>query len=394
MRVVQINTTCSDGSTGKICVSISEILRDADVENYIIYTARKSNFIYGIKCGNYVNKKMQALKSRIFGNYGFNSKKTTKQIIKQIEKIKPNIVHIHNIHGHDCDLGTLFTYLKKQKIKIFWTFHDCWAFTGYCTHYDMINCEKWQHVCNKCPQVKEYSWFFDRSQVIFNKKKELFSDLDLTIITPSEWLKEQVGKSFLKNYPVIVINNGINTSIFKPTQSDFQDKYNCNGKYIVLGVSFSWDYKKGLDVFVELANRMGNRYQIVLVGTNDEIDKKLPENIISIHRTQNQTELAEIYTAADVFVNPTREENYPTVNMEAIACGTPVVTFCTGGSPEIITGECGSVVKKDDIDALEKEIKRICIDNPYSAEGCVKYSKIFDSVKRYEKYLELYRRYI
>ena len=216
---------------------------------------------------------------------------------------------------------------------------------------------------------------------------------NLTIVTPSQWLADLVKQSFLKDYPIKVIHNGIDLTVFKPTPSDFRKKYGIpENKFILLGVAFGWGARKGLDVFIELAHRLNKeKFQIVLVGTDNNVDKQLPQEIISIHRTQNQAELAEIYSAADLFVNPTREENYPTVNMEAIACGTPVVTFRTGGSPEILTERTGSIVDCDDIDALQKEIERICETKPFSKEDCITRAKEFDENVRFKEYLELYK---
>lgn len=390
MKVVQINSTCGMGSTGKICVAVSELLNQNNVENYILYVSGESPYSQGIKYASDKYIKLQALKSRILGNYGFNSFYTTKKLISKLEEIKPNVIHLHNLHSHNCNLQMLFSYLKEKKIKLFWTFHDCWAFTAYCPYFTMLKCDKWRTECQSCPQKKYYSCFFDRSEFLFNKKRSLFSNLDLTIVTPSQWLADLVKQSFLKVYPVSVINNGIDLSVFKPTESNFREKYNLQNKKIVLGVAFDWGIRKGLDVFVKLANSLPNDYSIVLVGTNDNVDKQLPQNIISIHRTQNQTELAEIYSAVDVFANPTREENYPTVNMEALACGTPVVTFRTGGSPEILDATCGSVVDCDDVDALKTEIRRICEKTVFTKENCLKRAKLFDMKNRFEEYVELY----
>lgn len=390
MKIVQINATCDQGSTGKICVEISKLLDEKKIENYIFYTQGESNFKNGIKYSGKRYAKIQAIKSRVLGNYGFNSKAATKKLIKEIERINPDIVHLHNLHSHNCDLSMLFKNFKKKKIKLFWTFHDCWAFTGYCTYFDMVNCNKWQTICEECPKKKESTWFFDRSKKLFYKKKELFCNLDLTIITPSQWLANLVKKSFLKYFPVKVINNGIDLSVFKSIESDFKEKYNCKDKFVILGVAFDWGTRKGLDVFLELANRLNKDYQIVLVGTNDKIDKILPDNIVSIHRTQNQTELAKIYTAADVFVNPTREENYPTVNMESLACGTPVITFNTGGSPEIIDETCGAVVPKNDIGLLLNKIKSCCEESLYSRENCIKKSEQFSAKEKFLEYINLY----
>ena len=390
MRIAQINATCGAGSTGKICISVSELLSENGAENYIFYSSGSSDYPLGIKYANEIAIKIQTLVSRISGNYGFEARSITERLIKELERISPNIIHIHNIHSHSCNLEILFNYIRKNNIKTYWTFHDCWAFTAYCPYFDIFECDKWKTGCKKCPQIKQYSWFFDRSEYLYNKKKSVIEGTDLTIITPSQWLAGLVKESFFKDYPVKVINNGIDLNVFKPTDSDFRKKHNLENKYMVLGVAFGWGKRKGLDVFCELAKRLDNkRYQIVLVGTNDDVDKLLPKNIISIHRTQNQHELAEIYTAADLFVNPTREENYPTVNMEAIACGTPVVTFNTGGSPEMLDSTCGSVVPKNDIDGIYNEIKRVCETQPYSKDDCLKRAESFDKNLRFTEYLNL-----
>ena len=392
MVVVQINLSCSWGSTGKICDSVSKLLTEKGIKNYTFYTygGNPQNFSNYIKYGDWVYRKCQALKSRIIGNYGFNSVMATRWLIKKLDEIQPDIVHVHNIHGHDCHFGMLFEYLKKKQIKVFYTFHDCWTFTGYCPHFAMAKCDNWLSGCGKCVLIRRYSWFFDKSAENYSRKRAALHGLNMTVITPSVWLAGLVKQSFLKEYPVKVINNGIDLSIFKPIESDFREKYQLDNKNIVLGVSMGWSEAKGIDVFIRLANTLPEDYQIVLIGTDDKTDVILPKNILSIHRTHNQQELAEIYTATDVFVNPTREENYPTVNMESIACGTPVLTFRTGGSPEILDDTCGSVVDCDDVDALEREIIRICTDKPYSKEACFRKAKEFDKNERFKEYVELY----
>ena len=390
-KIVQINTTCGVGSTGKIAVSISELLTDRGIENNILFSTATNGYGLGIACGKPGNIKLQALKSRIMGNYGFNSHAETKRIIAELERLSPSVVLLHNLHGHDCNLEMLFSYFRQKPTKLVWVFHDCWAFTGYCTHFMFEHCDRWTKECSHCPQRKQYSWFFDRSKMLYERKKQLLSGLDLTIITPSQWLADLVKQSFLKEYPVKVIHNGIDLSVFRPTPSDFREKYHIpEGKFVLLGVAFGWGRRKGLDVFVELSRRLDpEKYQIVLVGTDDAVDKNLPENILSIHRTQNQQELAEVYTAADLFVNPTREDNYPTVNMEAIACGTPVVTFDTGGSPESVDEGTGVVVECDDVDAMEREISFIRRERPFAPEACCERAKQFDKNLRFQEYLNL-----
>ena len=391
MKVVQINATCERGSTGKICVSISELLTQNHIENYILYASGKSEYKYGTRYANDAYIKCQALKSKVFGNYGFNSKYITKKLIEKLECIHPDIVHLHNLHGHNCNLQMLFQYFKHKRVKLFWTFHDCWAFTAYCPHFTMAKCNKWKTHCELCPIRKQFSWITDKSNSLFEEKKKLFSGLDLTIITPSQWLADLVKESFLKDYPIKVINNGIDLSVFKPAESDFRQKHGIDDKYMILGVADIWEVRKGLDVFVELFKRLDPaKYQIVLVGANDSVDKQLPNGIISVHRTQNQQELAEIYTAADLFVNPTREEVLGLVNIESLACGTPVVTFNSGGSPECIDATCGAIVDSDDIDALESEIIRITEERPFSQEACLKRAEAFDKDKLFKECVNLY----
>ena len=392
MKIVQINTVCDNDSTGKICAGISKQLTVHGVENYIIYTSGHSPHPHGIRCAEKFPK-LQALCSRMLGNYGFNSRGTTNRIISELERISPDIVHLHNLHGHNVHLGILFSYLKEKNLKVFWTFHDCWAFTGYCPYYDIAACNRWQTGCQDCPQRSRYSWFFDRSNLLYKKKMQLFLGLDLTIITPSQWLADQVKQSFLKEHPVKVIHNGIDLSLFQPKVSTFREKYHLEkDKFILLGVASLWAARKGLDVFVRLAQRLNpEKFQIVLVGTNDKIDKQLPANIISIHRTENQEQLAEIYSAADLFVNPTREENFPTVNIESLACGTPVLTFRTGGSPEMLDETCGYVVEKDDLEALLQQINSAYEKRPFSAQNCIKKASNYAAMDKFQEYYELYR---
>lgn len=390
MKVVQINSTCR-GSTGKIAVDISKLLNSKNIENYIFYSQGKSDYENAIKYMSYFEVKVNALISKITGMYGFCSFLSTRRLIKKLKKIKPDVVQLHNLHSHNVNLKLLFNYLKKSKAKIIWTFHDCWAFTGYCTYFDIQGCDKWKTGCKKCPQRKHASWFFDRSKKLYALKKSISDGIDdLTIVTPSAWLAELSKQSIFKKFPIKVINNGIDLDIFKPSESDFRQRYNIREKYIVLGVALGWGKRKGLDVFIELSKRLGNDFRIVLVGTDDAVDELLPGNIISIHRTHNQQELAEIYTAADVFANPTREEVFGLVNIEALACGTPVITFNTGGSPECIDNLTGAVVSKDDVDSLYEAINNLIFTN-IKTEDCIKRATSnFDAKKIYNDYLNLY----
>ena len=395
MNIVQINGGAV-GSTGKIMFGISAVCTDEKQETLCaapeVSSGNKTGRnLYIIQNNNH--RKINVLLDRITGRHNMHSKIATERLLKVISGFKPDIIQLHNLHEAYINLPMLFKYIKKHNIKTVWTLHDCWAFTGHCPYFDIVGCNKWKTGCYGCPQYKEYpKSLFDNSKYMYRLKRKWFTGVEnMTIVTPSEWLAGIVKESYLKDYPVKVINNGIDLNVFKPTESDFREKYALENKYIVLGVAFGWGRRKGLDVFVELAERLDKvKYKIVLVGTDDNVDKLLPDNIISIHRTQSQTELAEIYAAADVFANPTREENYPTVNMEAIACGTPVVTFNTGGSPEMLDETCGAAVAKDDTDAMYNEIVRICETEPYSEEACLKKARRFDMNERFKEYYDLY----
>lgn len=400
MKIAEINML-TKGSTGKIMFQVAETARTS---GHIVRTYSPIPFVRGKKnqiepisdhfwWGSRVESMFHYYAGTLFGANGLFSVFGTHSLIKKLKEFSPDVIHLHNLHGFCLNLPMLFKYIKKSGAKVVWTFHDCWAFTGHCPHFVVCGCDKWQTQCKKCPQPRIYpKMYLDTSKTMYLKKKKWFAGIeDLTIVTPSEWLAELARKSFLSEHDIKVINNGIDLSVFSPRESDFRKNYNIEAKYILLGVSFDWGYRKGLDVFIELSKRFDTKsYQIVLVGTDENVDAQLPDNIISIHRTNNQIELAEIYSAADLFVNPTREENYPTVNMESIACGTPVLTFRTGGSPEIPDILTGAVVDCDDIDAMEREIIRITEEASFSQKDCLQRAVSFDCTKCFDKYVELF----
>ena len=393
MKIVHINAV-PYGSTGGIMFRLADIVEEKGSEALCTTgfswtkCTREDYFI----TSNIFEKSLHTYLARFTGMTGCFSAGATKRLLKRLNEFDPDVIHLHNLHGWFVRIPDLFRYIKKNNIPVIWTLHDCWSFTGHCPHFTMMKCDKWKSGCFACSQTREYpKSYIDQSKTMWKCKKNWFTGVqNLTIITPSQWLADLVKQSFLKDYPVKVIHNGIDLSVFRPTESGFRAKVHCEDKTILLGVAFGWGERKGLDVFIELSKRLDERFQIILVGTDEKIDKLLPKNIISIHRTQNQTELAEIYTVADLFVNPTREDNYPTVNMEAIACGTPVLTFRTGGSPEILDDTCGCVVDCDDIDALEREILRISEEKPYTQEACLARAKAFDMNDRFQEYIQLY----
>lgn len=391
MRVLQINTVYPQGSTGKIALGIHDLCKEQGIECYTAYRYESSDKMPEdtVTVSSYLDCHIHNRLSGWTMLQGCFSRLKTRNFLRWVRSYNPDIVHLHNIHGSFINHKLLFRYLKKHQPRVIWTLHDCWTFTGGCAYYDMVECDKWQTACFSCPQK---TGFFDGAKRMHRLKKEWFSGVnDMTLVANSEWTASQAKQSYMKQYPVKVIYNGIDLSVFKPTQSDFRQRYGLEGKKIVLGVAFGWGKRKGLDVFVELAKRLPDEYRIVLVGTSEQVDKQLPDNILSIHRTQNQRELAEIYTAADVFANPTREEAFGLVNIEALACGTGGVTFRTGGSPECYDDTCGIVVEKNDVDAMEREIRRICDTKPYASDSCVKFAQDFDMYARYQEYVDLYK---
>lgn len=393
-RVAQINSECGFGSTGKITVAISQELNKNGIENHVFYSGnRTSNYRQGTRVAPKISIRIHQLLSRIFGDQGFHSYFSTKALIKKINNYAPDVILLHNIHGYYLHIGVLFDFLRVYNKPVYWTFHDCWPFTGHCAHFTVEKCEKWKNGCHHCNHRKKYpySWFFDRSKTLYKRKKELFTSLEtLAIITPSRWLDSLVKQSFFNRYPITVINNGIDIGIFKPTYGTAKKRYGLDERKILLGVSSIWNYYKGLDIFCELYNKLDNtRYQIVLVGTDENVEKKLPDGIVSVRRTNDQFELAELYTCADVFLNPTREDNYPTVNMEAIACGTPVVTFNTGGCAEIVTKTCGAVVYSNTVDEMIEKIYEVIDNRDYYANGCKLRAKDFSEKSCFNKYVHM-----
>lgn len=396
LTVLSINSV-NYGSTGNIMLDISKTARDENIDAYIACAGsglnRRRSLDKQLFIGNRVGRKVHALLAAMTGFHGFYSIGQTHLFLKQVSRLNPDIIHLHNLHGSYVNIRLLFSYLKKKKIPVVWTFHDCWAMTGRCAHFASVGCNKWKTGCHQCPIPKNVypRSYIDQSKLSWTLKKKWLTNVDnLTIVTPSRWLAGIVGQSYFGNYPVQVINNGIDLDVFKPIQNGFRTSHQIEDKFIVLGVAFNWSKRKGLDVFVELSKRLDERFKIVLVGTNDEVDKQIPDGIISIHLTQSVREMAEIYSCANVFVNPTREDTFPTTNIEALACGTPVITFRTGGSVEIPSSTTGVVVEYNDIDNMEREIIRVCVENAYSAEACQERARTFDKRQKNKEYVDLY----
>lgn len=394
-KLLIINVTANSGSTGRIAEEIGQTAMDNGYDTYFAYgrIANKSKNKL-IKIGNSLNVKLHGVESMLFDNHAFSSRIATKKFIREIEKIKPDIINIHNLHGYYINVKILFDYLAKIDVPVVWTFHDCWPFTGHCSHFMRYDCQKWKTKCYNCPNRKGYpkSLLFDRSQRNYIRKKGLFTSVDrITIVSPSDWLSNNVRESFFHQKNIITINNGTDINIFTPNNDNSKSKFGINDEKIILGVASVWTQPKGLYDFIKLNDLLPNNYKIILVGLNKKQIETLPKNIIGIERTESVQQLAELYSMADVFVNPTYSDNFPTTNIEALACGTPVITYKTGGSPEAIDEKTGIVVEQGDINRLKEAIESVAEDKTKYTEHCRERAmKLYNKQDRFNDYIKLF----
>lgn len=400
-KLLQINATVNTGSTGRIAEEIGQRAIAAGYDSYIAYgRAARESQSHVVKIGSKWNVRWHGLISMLFDAHGFSSKHATKKFVKQLENIQPDIVLLHNVHGYYLNIEVLLDYFKNKKVPVFWTLHDCWPFTGHCAHFMACNCERYKIHCHNCPNRKGYpsSLFIDRSKQNFDRKKKLLNGLtNLTFIPVCKWMEGIVLNSFMHNAKTEMIYNGVNVSTFYPAGTEafsmIKDKYHIPDKKIVLGVASTWKKKKAFFDFCWLQEQLPADYQVVLVGLSDKEIKNLSK-IIGIGRTENIQELATLYSIADVFVNPTYVDNFPTTNIEALACGTPVITYNTGGSPEAIDENTGIVVSKGDKEALKEAIINVVANKEkYASEKCRQRAvAYFNKDDRFDDYIKLFNR--
>lgn len=380
------------GSTGNIMREISGLAEKNGYRTIQVYPGTNynvkrndSDIVMSPVLLNKVNQKL----AYYTGYNGCFAIIETAVLLWKLRRINPDIIHLHNIHDSYINYMMLFKYIRKYDIPVVWTLHDCWSVTGHCAHFIFSKCDKWKNGCHDCEYLSDYpKTIKDRTEFLWKLKKSCFTGLkSLTVVTPSEWLGRIVRESYLSEYEVRVINNGIDLDVFCPS-AESCDKRD-QKKYLILGVSFGWTYKKGIDIFKRLADDLSDDYEILLVGTDETIEKELPSRIKTVRKTSNRKELANLYTKATVLVNASREENFPTVNIEALACGTPVVTFDTGGSAEMINEKCGISVNKDDYCALLSAIKTVCKSN-FSRDECREQAMNYAAENKYKEYLSLY----
>lgn len=360
MKVLIINHNCGIGSVGKICCGIAEEFEKNG--NIVKIAYGRDSFVpdiykkYAVRIGTPIGVRIHGLKTRLFDKHGLGSKAATKRFLRWAEKYNPDLLWLHCIHGYYINYEMLFSWIKKRPfMKVKWTMHDCWAFTGHCSHFTVAGCYKWKKQCYNCCQSRDYpsSIFRDNSLNNFERKKLAFMGVNnMTIITPSKWLADRVRQSFLKDYPIEIQYNKVNKKVFKPTESNFRKKYNIKDRRMILGVANIWGERKGLGTFIKLAAMLDERYIIVLVGVDSKCAKKLPSNILCMDPTKNQVELAAIYTAADLFINPSMEETFGMTTLEAIACGTDAVVMEGTACEEVAKVYGGITVPSGNINDL------------------------------------------
>lgn len=329
--------------------------------------------------------------AELTGLNGMFSFGATLRMLRRFDKLHVDLIHLHNLQGFCVNLPLLFGYIRRRNIPVVWTLHGTWAYTGKCVHHVIANCDKWKTGCHDCPQKNTWpASRSDNSRRMWRLKKRLFTAVPrMTVVAPSQWIADMARESFLKQFPITVIPNGINTYVFKPTESDFREKNGLTGKIVLLGVAAAWGRLKGLGAMLELAKRLDERYQVVLVGATAQ-NAALPPNVLALPAVSDKRELAKIYSAADLFIQPTLADTFPTVNMEALACGTPVITFRTGGSPEIIDETCGAVVAQGDVDGLMAAIEDEVRQRKFTKENCLRRAAQFTAENMVKHYLQLY----
>ena len=393
MKIIELNTYCGAGSTGRIALGLAQAVQADGGTCKIVYgagDATPASAPYAVRIGNAFERKLHGALRKLLDAEGYGSWHATRDLISLIKRERPDVIHIHNLHGCYVNLRMLFAYLAKADIPVVWTLHDCWAFTGHCAYFDYARCERWKTQCANCPQKLGYPACVGWSGAARNyrHKRKCFTSVPrLQLVTPCDWLRDLLKDSYLRNIPARTIYNGVDRTVFHPTSAEMSVG---DGK-IVLAVASDWDERKGLRFLPELAERLGAGYQVVALGLNDMQIASLPPTVQGLPRTGSPAELAAWYTAASCLANPTMEDNMPLVNLEALACGTPVVVFDTGGCSECVNESCGAVVPKGNVVAMSEQVKILCTRHEALRENCIQRAIEFDAKTCTEAYLSLYR---
>ncbi len=395
-KVFFLNSVCGTGSVGRIVAGLMKELSDRGVDSlaaYGRYHAPKE--LSAFRIGSDLDVYGHGILSRLTDCHGLYSARATKRLVKAIAAYDPDLIHLHNIHGYYLNYPILFDYLRHAGKRIVWTLHDCWSFTGHCTHYTYLGCRRYKKSCGHCPQLREYpaSFLMDHSEKNLARKKASFSGIpELSLVTPSEWLKGEVETSFLKEYPVHVIPTGIDTGVFSPKKEEakrLREQYGLQESFVILGVANPWRERKGISDFAALSELLDDRFRIVMIGVKESQRKHLPKTILSFPKTDSVSELAAWYTLSDVYLNLTLEDTFPTTNLEALSCGTPVITYDAGGSRESLTDETGIVVERRDLKGVIRALKTVMTDQTkFTLAFCRERASLYSAEKRFRQYIE------
>lgn len=396
MRLLLINVALGFGSTGRIIEGIGGLASSQGWDVYVAHGARYVNqsSLKSYQVTTIAGEILHYIESTLFDAQGRGSRRETKRFLEEIERINPDVVHIHNIHGCFLNYPMLFRYLREKNIPVAWTLHDCWALTGHCVHFMRTNCEQWKTQCVKCPQKYDFpsSYLLDRCKSNYSLKKQLFTAIDgMRITTVSSWLKGVVEQSYLCKFPVDVVPNGIDTSEYIYTEGGIRERYRIGDKKLLLAVASGFGDRKGIYDFVKLSKMLPKEYQLLLVGTNDNDKRVLPDNVIAVSRTNGAAELTAFYSAADVLLSLSYEETFGLTIIEAMSCGTPAIVYDNTAQPELITPETGLVVANGDVEGAKKAIEEVCSKGKaHFSPACRDHALEYDEKKIYQKYLDLY----
>lgn len=385
MKVLFINSVCGFGSTGRIVETLAQ-----SVEDSLVVFGRKDytkNLVQTYQMTSFSGNAKAAMKTILFNENGFSNQKETEALIQKIKEFQPDVIHLHNLHGYYLHVGILFDYLKQANIPVVWTLHDCWGFTGYCPHFEKVECDQFQTECKNClyPFAYPYSLFKQHVNANFLKKKEIFTNVPkMTIVTPSHWLKEVVQTSFLKDYLVEVIPNGIDFTKFSSMPKP-------STHFTILYVANVWTEEKGSEEMKQLFPLLNPEIQVKVVGKGSEQFQSFP-NVSTFPQTNNIEELVAHYQSAHLLINQTLQDNFPTIHLEALACGTPILTYNTGGCGEVITDKTGIMIPKYDVSEMVNQIHKQFEQYSFQIEDCVTHAKQYSKEEMTSHYHSLYQR--
>lgn len=400
MRIVQINAVYGVGSTGRIVQDIAGVLRKQGHETYVFWAiqCREDENAQFIRVGNTLDHKLHAFQQRLDGKQGWHSKAATRKACREIAALKPDVVHLHNLHSNYIHLPELLKFLGEHQIPTLITLHDSWMYTcGFCNHHFYFECDGWMKGCIDCPAAPAFRGH--ESARMYREKSNLYNQIDrLAVNGVSQWTTQEARRSMLRSAgQFCCIYNWVDTNLFCPqtNTNEVRRKYGipCEHK-LILGVSQSWSAEKGLVEFLQIAEELCEHATVILVGKDSGIPQR--DNLRCIGFTNNRQELVELYSAADLLLNPSRAETFGLVTAEAMACGTPVVAYDNTGASELVAPQCGALAPDGDTEVLKNLAKKVLQDGKTAYESACRQWVLdnFEKEKQIQKYVDTYSQMI